>query len=442
MRAAAQRATVLAVVAGAIAVGATMGPRVCGGARVSRLHTIPPSARPPRCEAVAAGAGLQAAVDRAPDGSALCLEDGDYRGPVRVARAITVWGSARAVVRSNGEGTTVRVAGRGASLLGVTVDGSGGRYDLEDAAVSVEADDVRVEGVRVVRAVYGILVSEARRVLVRGNVVVGTGEAALGLRGDGIRLWETRDSRVEGNAVSASRDVVVWYSPDNHVVGNRVEHGRYGTHLMYSSGCTVERNRFVDNVVGVFVMYSHNVTLRGNVIAEATGAAGMGLGLKDSGNLTVLGNTFVRVTAGVYLDGSPNGDDEANTFAGNDFQMAQTAVVFHSSQRGNTFTGNRFRDNDVQVAVEGGGDALGTRWEGNAFDDYRGYDLDDDGTGDVPYEVRSFSSDLTSRHPALAFFASTPVLALVDSVSHIAPLFAPQTILIDRRPRVGAMEGR
>lgn len=442
MRATAQRATVIAVVAGAIAVGATMGPRVCGGARVSRLDVTPPVARPPRCEQVASGADLQAAVDRAPDGGALCLADGTYYGPLRLPRTLTVWGSPRAVIRSRGEGTTVRIAGRGAALLGLTVDGSGGRYDLEDAAVHVSADDVRVEGVRVTRAVYGILVSGARRALVRGNVVVGTGEPALGLRGDGIRLWETRDSRVERNAVRASRDVVIWYSPDNVVAGNRVERGRYGTHLMYSSGCTVEGNRYVDNIVGVFVMYSHDVMLRGNVIAESTGASGMGLGLKDSGNITVRGNAFARVTAGVYLDGSPNGDDEANTFTGNDFRLAQTAVVFHASQRGNAFTGNRFRDNRVQVAVEGGGDALGTRWDGNAFDDYRGYDLDDDGVGDVPYEVRSFSSDLTSRHPALAFFASTPVLALVDAVSHIAPLFAPQTILIDRRPRVGAPEGR
>ncbi|TAK31483.1 MAG: nitrous oxide reductase family maturation protein NosD [Myxococcaceae bacterium] len=442
MRPTAQRATVIAVVAGAIAAGGMVGPRVCGGARISPVDVPLPVARPQRCEQVTSGADLQAAVDRVPDGGALCLGDGTYFGPLRVPRAITVWGSGRAVIRSRGEGTTVRLSGRGAALLGLTVDGSGGRYDLEDAAVAVEADDVRVEGLRILRAVYGVLVSRARRVLVRGNVVVGTGEPALGLRGDGIRLWETRDSRVEGNSVSASRDVVIWYSPDNVVVGNRVAHGRYGTHLMYSSHCTVERNRYVDNMVGVFVMYTHDVLLRGNVIAESTGAAGMGLGLKDSGNITARGNTFARVTAGVYLDGSPNGDDEANTFEDNDFRLAQTAVVFHASQRNNSFLGNRFRDNRVQVAVEGGGDALGTRWESNSFDDYRGYDLDGDGVGDVPYEVRSFSSDLTSRHPALAFFASTPVLALVDAASHIAPLFSPQTILVDRRPRIRAQEGR
>ena len=38
--------------------------------------------------------------------------------------------------------------------------------------------------------------------------MLGPDEGPLGLRGDAIRLWETRDSLVEGNEVAGSRDVV------------------------------------------------------------------------------------------------------------------------------------------------------------------------------------------------------------------------------------------
>ena len=98
------------------------------------------------------------------------------------------------------------------------------------------------------------------------------------------------------------RDVVVWYSPGNRVVRNTFLRGRYGSHLMYSSDTIVEGNRAVGNVVGLFVMYSRNVTVRGNLLAGSAGAAGIGLGCKESGNLTVEHNLFLRDTTGVYLD--------------------------------------------------------------------------------------------------------------------------------------------
>jgi nitrous oxidase accessory protein len=404
---------------------------------------IPPAAahreqpaRPANCRDVEPGPSLRSIVEGAHDGDALCLRAGTYPGPIELTHAITLWGPRDAMVRSSGEGTTIRVTSPRARLLGFTVDGSGGRYDLEDAAVQVQADDVEVRALRVVHAVYGILVQRARRVTVRGNEITGIDEQALGLRGDGIRLWETRDSVVEENLVEHSRDVVVWYSPSNRVVRNVVRRGRYGTHFMYSSDCLAEGNTYQDDVVGIFVMYSHGITIRDNLVADAAGAAGMALGLKDAGNVTVVRNRFVHDTLGAFIDGSPATNGERDRFEDNQFVLTQTAVMFHASQSGNTFVRNSFRDNRVAVAVEGGGDALETNWDGNFFDAYQGYDLDGDGVGDVPFELRSLATDLTSRDPSLELFTGTPALALVDIAGRVAPLFEPHTILIDRHPRM------
>ena len=82
----------------------------------------------------------------------------------------------------------------------------------------------------------------------------------------------------------------------------------------------------------------------------------------------------------------------------------------------------------------GGGDALGSHWEGNDFDDYAGFDFNGDGEGDVPYELYSLSGDLQNRFPDLAFFRGTVALSLVDAVTHILPLFKPRPLLIDKRP--------
>jgi nitrous oxidase accessory protein len=423
----------------AAAVGAVHLRAVARASVVAQEGRAPAPPRPLRCREVAAGEAIQRALDTLSPGESLCLAPGEHHGAVRLTRPVTLWGPRAAVLRSTGEGTTVRVepGAAGARLLGFTVRGSGGRYDQEDAGVRVEANDVEVRGVRVERAVFGVLVYRARAVTVREVEVVGSGERALGLRGDGIRLWEAQDCLVEGNRVRASRDVVVWYSPRNRVVNNTVVGGRYGTHLMYANDCVVEGNRYRGDEVGVFVMYSHRVTLGRNVITEATGAAGVGVGLKDSGDVTMTRNDLAANTVGLYLDQSPGGGRETNRFHRNAFRGSRTAVVFHACERGNVFDGNAFVSNAAQVAVEGGAETSGARWEANVFDDYQGYDLDGDGRGDVPYTVRSLVSDLRDAHPDLGFFDGTPALALLDVASRVAPLYAPRTLVVDAHPRVG-----
>ncbi|MDH3483707.1 MAG: nitrous oxide reductase family maturation protein NosD [Myxococcales bacterium] len=401
-----------------------------------RPHEAP--APPDDCNVVEAGFNLQRAVDDAIENTTLCLEPGDHAGPLDVNKNVTIWGPHEAVIRSSGEGTTIELGADGAALLGVTIDGSGGRFDTLDAAVHVTGDHNRVEGVVVRNAAFGLLVEKANYASIRNNLVLGPDEGPLGLRGDGIRLWETRHSVVEGNDVIGSRDMVVWYSSDNRIVDNTVLRSRYGTHFMYSHGNVLEGNRYIDNVVGVFIMYSRNVQVKRNLLARSSGPGGMGLGIKESGNLAVSDNFFVANTKGVYMDTSPLDEDDFNRFERNAFYHSEVAVLMHGSEHRNTFSDNAFVSNHSQVEVEGGGDALGVDWKENAFDDYAGYDMDRDGYGDIPYELRRLSSQLASTYPQLLFFRGAITLELLDAISLLFPLVEPQTTLIDSRPKMSA----
>lgn len=410
--------------------GASRAPRAFGSAMKA---ASPP--RPSPCTDVPAGAHLQSLVDRAADGAALCLAPGNYAAPLTLTRPITVWGTHDSVVRSAGKGTTVSITGHDTALLGVTVSGSGHRYDLLDSAVHVDgAEDVRVEGVVVDRATFGVMVDRSRRVTVRDCDITGLDEITLGLRGDGIRFWETTDSVIDRNHVVHARDVVVWYSARNTVTRNVVERGRYGSHLMYSSDNVLEGNRYVADEVGIFVMYSRNVRIENNLIADGTGAAGMGIGVKESGNMIVERNRILHDTVGIYLDNTPLREGDTNLFEKNIVQLSEVAVTFHSSQRRNTFRGNAFRDNQTQVRIDGGGDALSVTWSENDFDDYAGYDMDGDGFGDVPYEPRSLSGALTDTYPEMAFFHGSPTLAMLELAGRVVPMYAPRKVLVDLRP--------
>jgi nitrous oxidase accessory protein len=384
---------------------------------------------------VPAGAPLQQVIQDAAPGAVLLLAPGEYVGPFTIDKPLVLHGPRDAVLSAR-QGSTVRVRSASVSLLGMTVRGSGQRFDLMDGGIHVEGEDVLIDGVTVDRALFGILVERSKRVTVRGCTVIGTGLPAMGLRGDGIRLWETSESTVVDNHVLDSRDCVVWYSSRNHLLRNVVEGSRYGTHFMYSHENVVEDSLFVGNEVGVFVMYSRDIVLRRCLLAESAGAAGIGIGLKEAGNLRIEDNWLLANTTGIYVDASPLDPEHENHYTNNAVRFSESAIALHSAVPRSTFADNDFRDNGAVVKVSGRGDALGATFQGNYYDTYRGYDLDGDGRGDVPFEFRRLSTQLEARYPELALLHGAPAMGMVDLVGEVMPLFAPRRLLRDDAPRI------
>ena len=405
----------------------------CSAPPLPAPRALATPAPPLDCRRISAGGELRAAA--AASGVRLCLAEGRHQGPVVVGAGTIVWGPPGAVIERPSGGTVVELAA-GAALLGATVDGSGGVFDRSDAGVRLAGDGARVEGAAIVHAVFGVLAERVAHVTIRGNRIDGGLDAAIGLRGDTIRLWEVADSVVEDNQVDGGRDVVVWYSSGNRIAGNRIAHGRYGTHLMYSHGNHVVGNRYDRDVVGVFVMYSHDVALERNIVIDAGGAAGMGIGLKDSGDITVTHNALIHDHTGLYLDQAPLQQTHRLTIEHNRFARCDTAIQFHASGHRTAIRNNDFLGDTSPVAIDGGGDAGDVTWRGNYFADYAGYDLDGDGTGDVAYQLHSFEAELVTQRPGLAFFHGTPALGAADAVTRLVPIYERRTLLTDPAPRL------
>ena len=386
------------------------------------------------CTAVRPGEDLAARLAAAAPGARLCLEPGAYEGPFRIGAGVTLEGPREAVL--SGGDTVVTLAGAGPAIEGLTIEGSGRRFDRIDAALYVSGEGARIEGLRIRGALFGVRAEQARGLVIRGNEISGDPARPFGLRGDGIRLWEVRDSAVTDNRLADGRDLVAWYAPGNRFERNHVERGRYGLHFMYSHDNHVADNTFADDVVGMFVMYSRRVTIENNRVLRAGGAAGIGLGIKEAGDLLVRGNSFVANTTGIFVDTNAGDPAERNRFVGNELRFHDRALLFHGAVEHDEFIGNRFRDNRVSVTVEGRGDARGALWRGNEWDEYVGYDLDGDGVGDVPYQATSLSSDWIAQIPALAFFRGSVALGAVEWLGRALPLFQPTILLVDPEPRL------
>lgn len=409
------------------------------GDSVPRWTSEPLIARPAQGREIAAGSQLQAVVDQASDGEVLCLAPGRYSGPLVIRKRLTLWGPRSAVLHGGG-GTTVRVEAPGTHLLGFTVAGSGQRNDIMDAGVYCQANGARIAGLRVERALFGIVAERCHEVVIEGNEIFGDAAAPLGLRGDGIRLWEVHGARVSRNHVRHCRDILIQYAPHNTIEGNLVEYGRYGTHFMYASDGIVRGNQYLHNTVGVFVMYSRAITLTDNLFAGGMAFGGMGVGLKEAGQVICERNRMIHNQTGIYVDNSPFDKGDTIEIRDNELALSQTGIGFLAKTERTTITGNRFRVNQDQVHVDGGGDALQVEWRNNSFDDYQGYDLNRDGRGDVPYELRSFSGQLIARKPAVAFFRGSATLWLVEAIGRLFPLLQPKPVLIDPQPRLGAAQ--
>ena len=389
----------------------------------------------PACAADAAPLpSFQALVDATAEGGFLRPEPGSYAGPVVIGRAIAIDGSSRVTIDAGGSGTVVRIEANGVALRGLRLTGSGSNHDTVDAGIALVGSGNVIENNSIEDCLFGIDIAKSNENIVRGNRIHSKSRDTA-LRGDAIRLWYSFRNQIVENDISDTRDVVVWYSSDNVISRNRVVRGRYALHTMYANKNIVADNEFLENMTGVFLMYSDGVEIRRNRILGAQGATGVGVGFKESSSIVLEDNDIVYCATGVLLDVSPYEPDTLIRFERNRFAYNGVGVLFHNDWQGSEFRDNQFVGNFTQVAVRGGGGATRNVWSHNYWDDYQGFDRDRDGIGDTPYELRAYADRIWMEVPQAAFFRASPLLEVIDFLDRLAPFSTPTLILRDEAPR-------
>lgn len=377
---------------------------------------------------------LQPLIDATPAGGTLRPAPGIYAGPAVIAKPITLDGGGKATLAGNGRGTVLTLATSGATLRGLRLTGSGDSHDGIDAGLLVAGDDNLVEHNTIDDVLFGIHLRQGNRNRIRANRVTGRA-APRGARGDGLRLWNSRHNRIEGNAFRTVRDLTFANSPDNLILRNTLADGRYGMQFVFSPRARVEGNRLADTDTGIAVLYSPDLVLRGNTIAHALDGGGAGLSLKDSGGALVEGNEILHCAAGLSAN-APLNAETALTVRGNRFAHNIVGMYFYGEQGGHKIVDNRFENNLTQVAVSAAGVGAANDWTGNLWSDYQGFDRDGDGIGDTPHEVWLYSDRIWMETPRAKFFANSPALELLDFLEKLAPFAAPSLILRDPAPRM------
>lgn len=399
---------------------------------------------------VAPGPGrLAEAIAGAKPGDVLILRDGTHAGPVVIDRPLTIIGPDTAVVDGEGQGTVITIDAADVTLKGFTVTGSGSRNEDLDAGVKIlkGADRARIEGLVLADNMHGIDVHGGRAAQVVGNRITGRRHLQMNQRGNGIYVWNSPGTLLEGNIIRYGRDGIFSNASADSIYRNNILRDlRFAVHFMYTRNTEVSGNISIGNHLGFAIMFSDRAKILRNL---SLGDREHGLMLNYANNADVSGNLIRGGTKKCLFIYNAH----KNLIWDNRFQECGIGIHFTAGSERNVLTGNAFIANREQVKY------VGTRFmewsheeRGNFWSDHPAYDLNGDGVADGTYRPNDLIDHILWSQPAAALLTGSPAVQLVrwsqssfpatlpGGVTDSHPLMRPLTIHVP--PAIEAQEAR
>jgi nitrous oxidase accessory protein len=385
--------------------------------------------------AVAPGQGtLAMAIAGATPGDVLTLAPGVYSGAIIIDRPLTITGPPDAVIDGLGRGTVVTIDAPDVTIKGLTVTGSGMLSQDLDAGIKIlkEADRALVEGTKVLGNLHGIDVHGGLDAMVRGNTIEGTQNPRLNDRGNGIYVWNSPGTVVEGNSVRWGRDGIFSNTSRKGIYRNNLFRDlRFAVHYMYTNDSEVSGNVSIGNHLGYAIMFSDRVVLRDN------------LSLSDLSHGVMLNYTNSSDISGNLVRGGADRctfiyNAHKNLIYDNHFEGCNIGIHFTAGSERNVLTANAFIGNREQVKYVG---TKHVEWSfegrGNFWSDHPAFDLDGDGIADSAFRPNDLMDHILWSQPAAALLMGSPAVQLIRWSQSSFPATLPGGVL-DSAPLMAA----
>ncbi|MCL1852758.1 MAG: nitrous oxide reductase family maturation protein NosD [Peptococcaceae bacterium] len=388
------------------------------------------------------GAGsLGHALESAEDGDSIIVHGGHYLGNVVLDKAVSLIGLDNPILDGGGKGDVLTVLVDSVTIQGFIVQGSGRSLEQANAGIRLKsARQALISDCQIMDNLFGIYLDRSsgntiadneirglwyeRDTETSGHASDGTGDSHFfkGEIGDGIHLFAASENILNNNTISQTRDGIYFnYAHANQTMGNQISEVRYGIHFMYSDDNLFHGNMLTNNTAGAALMFSKRIRLENNVFAYSRGFRAYGLLFATCDYSVAEGNILMDNTRGIFFDTSRH-----NVFRGNLFYRNDVGLDLISSASHNLFIQNNFIDNLQQVAMPAGrvGDDNLFYEEGcgNYWDDYRGFDLDRDGVGDIAHKTGDPFTFLMARSPAVRLFLNSPAAAALEFSERMFPV--------------------
>lgn len=375
------------------------------------------------------GISLVDALRSVKTGGVVSIRPGHYAArEIAIQRPVKIVGEGFPTLDAEGKGEVLRITADDVTVEGLKLTGTGVSYTQDRAAIRVtDVGNCRIIGNRFENNLYGIYLAKVTSCEVAGNVLSASGRTEA-TSGNGIHLWSSREIRIHDNRVHGFRDGIYFeFVHDTQVRRNVSEKNlRYGLHFMYSDDCEYIGNVFRNNGAGVAVMYTKRVHMVSNRFEKNWGSSAYGLLLKEIADSRIERNVFEENTTGLYADGA----DRIRAI-GNDFNRNGWAVRVGGSTLNGLFTANNFVDNTFDVTTNSQDPS--TKFEGNYWSSYKGYDLDRNGIGDVPHAPVRLFAVIVERNPQSIVLMRSALVSILDMAERAMPSLTP-ALFVDPRP--------
>ena len=380
---------------------------------------------------VAAGQGtLAIAIAGSDPGDVLILEAGRHSGAIVIDRPLTLTGGHEAIIDGLGDGTVVTIDASDVVIRNLTIIGSGLNSEETDAGIKIlkKADRAIIEGNHVLGNLHGIDVHGGRDAQVRGNIIEGTRNPRMNDRGNGIYVWNSPGTLVEGNSVRWGRDGLFSNTSRKGIYRNNLFRDlRFAVHYMYTNDSEVSGNVSIGNHLGYAIMFSNRLIIKDNL---SLSDRSHGVMLNFANNADVSGN-LVRGGADrctfIY-------NAHKNLIYDNRFEGCNIGIHFTAGSERNILTGNAFLGNRTQVKYVGTRDI---EWSfegrGNYWSDHASFDLGGDGIADSPFRPNDLMDHILWSQPAAALLTGAPAVQLIRWAQSSFPATLPGGV-VDSAP--------
>ncbi len=351
-----------------------------------------------------------------------------YENTLLINKSIVLIGVNFPVLSGSKKLEIIKVRADNVVVKGFVFKDTGLNFVYDNAAIKL--DSVRnciIENNKFINNFFGIYLSRSSNCKVINNELEAF-QTKETYSGNGIHLWQCREMLIKNNKIKGHRDGIYFEFVKKSVIeDNQSENNlRYGLHFMFSDSCSYTKNHFVKNGAGVAVMFTKNVDMHNNRFEYNWGGASYGLLLKDISDSRIYNNQFIKNSCAIYFEGCNRVVTYDNNFIENGWGIRMMA-----NSMDNTFLKNNFIGNSLDVTTNS--TKSYNHFEGNYWSEYKGYDLDKDGIGDIPHRpVKLFSIIIERNRPSLILIRSLFV-NILNIAENIFPTLTPQT-LTDTKP--------
>lgn len=374
---------------------------------------------------------LSDAVKGAQPHDTIILEKGIYpTHELEITIPLSLIGKEGAVVDGMNQGEIIIIHADSVNILNLTIKNVGTSYTHDWAAISSDkAHYCRIENNKILDTFFGMYIRKSSHFSIRNNQIISNATMESS-SGNAIHLWHCDSMLIEKNEVKMHRDGIYFEFVKNSIIKDNISKGnvRYGLHFMFSDYNKYLGNTFENNGSGVAVMYGSFIEMEGNTFINNWGPASYGLLLKEIKDGDIKNNIFKRNTTAIYGEGAMRMNIMNNTFERNGWAMKVL-----SSCMENTVQDNNFIENSFSVFTNSPRNH--NLFSSNYWSEYKGYDLNHDGFGDIPHRpVSLFTYIVEQCEPALLLMKSN-FIALLELAEKAAPSITPEA-LVDNNPRM------